>query len=57
MKELKELYYMCLGKHSIFILDRKMKAHQRLGGVLVRIPYASLMGVHFSDISNTDTSV
>jgi hypothetical protein len=53
-KELKELYYICLGKHSIFILDRKMRAHQRLGGVLVRIPYACVTGVHFSDISSTE---
>jgi hypothetical protein len=53
-KELTELYYICLGKHSMFILDRKMKAHSRLGGVLVRIPYASIIGVAFSDVSSTE---
>ncbi len=41
-EELETLYYFCLGKHSLFILDRMMVAHERFGGTLVRIPYACI---------------
>ena len=31
-----------------------MKARERLGGSLVRIPYSSITSVHFSNISSTE---
>lgn len=40
--ELETLYYICLGKHSIFILDRWMVANTKFGGTMERIPYSSI---------------
>ena len=42
--ELDTYYYMCLGKHSFFILDRNMIADPNIDetGLLVKIPYTAI---------------
>ena len=38
MAELQNFYYLCLGKHSLHILDRNMRAKEEFDGVLVTVP-------------------
>ena len=41
-EDLETLYYVCLGKHSIFILDRWMVGNTKFGGTSEKIPYSSI---------------
>ena len=40
--EMQNFYYMCLGKHSLHILDRNMVGKEEFGGVLENIPYGCI---------------
>lgn len=47
-EELLNFYYLCLGKHSIHILDRNMVGKEEFGGTLVAVPYACIKTVEFN---------
>ncbi len=48
MAELQNFYYLCLGKHSLHILDRNMRAKEEFDGVLVTVPYACIENITFN---------
>ena len=43
-EELDKFYYLCLGKHSFFVLDRNMIADEQIDeeGLLVKVPYTAI---------------
>ena len=43
--ELQKLYYICLGKHSFFILARNMESNEENDGFLLKLPYNILDGI------------